>query len=430
MRDKNKYRSDQYDSLSTYKSCNLQDFQFDLGGRLFPEGRLQIAGGKYGNAYASNLNSFNHFRDHGGGSAIDRTTFNASQNEGTFSRGTGETAYLANSTKRMYGKIASGFEYIANVHDYVVGDPRHLYTFGTIFQPDDLDDLGSFKIGERYKVSTKNKSALLPTDTLETSLVTSSLADKATTMIAVGDTTDKYDEQYLYVVGHGDVKIPHTEHHGSETTASVVGYALLTGCVHFGAKNPNTTKDISDDDYPAVSATNGKMGQYKIGAPIHANPFFGVAKTSDVKAGNRSLGGDNGAPSILDVKSSERTKLAAPSDTTKVVSTLKELIVTDHNFNIAGTTEKARFVWHSCVMDQVPDDSKFYIGMSFETHDEHESMVSGTDLTNTVPLHLNLKFDTSKNAQESNQTGDIITSFIHYDCILRIEPDGNVVSSA
>ena len=430
MRDKNKYRSDQYDSLSTYKSCNLQDFQFDLGGRLFPEGRLQIAGGKYGNAYASNLNSFNHFRDHGGGSAIDRTTFNASQNEGTFSRGTGETAYLANSTKRMYGKIASGVEYYAKALDYTQGDCRHLYTFGTIFQPDDLDDLGSFKIGERYKVSTKNKSASVPTDALETSLVTSSLSDKATTMGAVGDTTNKYDEQYLYVIGHGDVKIPHTT--GTDGSLAIHGYALLTGCVHFCAKNPNVTNFVSDDNYPAVSATNGRREQYKVGAPIHANPFFGVAKTSGAKDGNISLGSVVGAPSILEVVKTTGAKLAAPTTTdgTNIVSTLQELIVEDRNFSIAGTTEKARFVWHSCVMDQVPDDSKFYIGMSFETHDEHESMVSGTDLTNTVPLHLNLKFDTSKNAQESNQTGDIITSFIHYDCILRIEPDGNVVSSA
>jgi hypothetical protein len=80
-------------------------------------------------------------------------------------------------------------------------------------------------------------------------------------------------------------------------------------------------------------------------------------------------------------------------------------------------------------MDQIPDDSKFYMGMSFETHDEHESMVSGTDLTNTVPLHLNLKFSTTGGCQERINTGDIITSFVHYDCILRIEPDGGVISS-
>ena len=106
-----------------------------------------------------------------------------------------------------------------------------------------------------------------------------------------------------------------------------------------------------------------------------------------------------------------------------------EVIKKDAQFDFsAGDT--GRFFWNSCVMDQVPDDSKFYIGMSFETHDEHESMVSGTDLTNTVPLHLNLKFSGTNTVQEKVKTGDIITSFIHYDCILRIEPDGNVVSSA
>ena len=80
-------------------------------------------------------------------------------------------------------------------------------------------------------------------------------------------------------------------------------------------------------------------------------------------------------------------------------------------------------------MDQIPDDSKFYLGMSFETHDEHSSLISGTDLTNTVPLHLNLKFNMSDSNQEKVSQGDIITSFIHYDCILRLEPNGDVITS-
>jgi hypothetical protein len=106
----------------------------------------------------------------------------------------------------------------------------------------------------------------------------------------------------------------------------------------------------------------------------------------------------------------------------------KEVIAVDSQFDHA-TGDKARFFWNNCVMDQIPDDSKFYLAMSFETHDEHSSLISGTDLTNTVPLHLNLKFNTSTSNQEKVNQGDIITSFIHYDCILRLEPNGDVITS-
>ena len=88
---------------------------------------------------------------------------------------------------------------------------------------------------------------------------------------------------------------------------------------------------------------------------------------------------------------------------------------------------------YACFLDRVPDDADFYIGQSFETHEEHEKLISGTDLTNTVPLHINMKFaDTNNNTGEVNapiKQGDLLTAFLHYDAVLRIEPDGSVVSS-
>jgi hypothetical protein len=120
-------------------------------------------------------------------------------------------------------------------------------------------------------------------------------------------------------------------------------------------------------------------------------------------------------------------KAPAANFLTHPLDVCKEVIVKDRQFSV--TDDAGRFFWNTCVMDQVPDDSKFYIGMSFETHNEHEAMVSGTDLTNTVPLHLNLKFSGSKNIQEAVNQGDIITSFINYDCVLRLEPNGDVITS-
>jgi hypothetical protein len=85
----------------------------------------------------------------------------------------------------------------------------------------------------------------------------------------------------------------------------------------------------------------------------------------------------------------------------------------------------------ACYLDRVPSDDDFYIGQSFETHDEHSAMISGTDLTNTVPLHINLKFmDTGGDIiNPPVKQGDLLTAFLHYDAVLRIEPDGSVVSS-
>ena len=86
-----------------------------------------------------------------------------------------------------------------------------------------------------------------------------------------------------------------------------------------------------------------------------------------------------------------------------------------------------------CYLDRVPDDKDFYIGQSFETHEEHAAMISGTDMTQTVPLHINVKFGEVANTQgfpnAPVKQGDLLSAFIHYDAVLRIDPSGEVVSS-
>lgn len=75
IRDKDRYRSQYHESLSNYKSGRIIDYQFDLGGRLFPEFPVNVGTNGEASAYANNLNSFNHFRDHNGGAEITRETF-------------------------------------------------------------------------------------------------------------------------------------------------------------------------------------------------------------------------------------------------------------------------------------------------------------------------------------------------------------------
>jgi hypothetical protein len=268
-------------------------------------------------------------------------------------------------------------------------------------------------MGERYKVSVLNG---VSADALsETSNVQSTSKYHADTKIALGDVSNDKDEEYLYVVGYGDITVPHTAKNGGDI--ETLAFINLTGCVHFASK----AKD--KDSGVAVPA----------GGPIHASPYSGIADI-DASAANNVKFGDGsktkGAGSIVDFDKADNAKLAVASahDGLFGLNIVKEVVVKDRHFNYASN-DKARFFWTSCIMDQVPDDSKFYMAMSFETHQEHESMVSGTDLTNTVPLHLNLKFSGDNHVQEKINTGDIITSFINYDCVLRISPDGNVITS-
>ena len=87
----------------------------------------------------------------------------------------------------------------------------------------------------------------------------------------------------------------------------------------------------------------------------------------------------------------------------------------------------------NCVyLDVVADDSDFYIGQSFETHAEHDRIVSGSDMTSVVPLHINMKFSDvalGGNPHPPVKQCDLLTAFIHVDSILRIEADGSVISS-
>ncbi len=241
IRDKDKYRNEYCESLSTYKSGNLEEFQYDLGGRLFPEYKLRLDGARMGNAYANNLSSFNHFRDHGGGSAINPSNFTASQNEKVHKpeSATG-SSYTANPTKRMYGKIANGVQF------FYQNDNEALTTnqvaFGTIFQPDDLDDLASFKIGERYKVTFKkdfSNTTAADGRSLVAVAANQGIADpQAGSAISSTDATEatKTNADYLYVVGTGDIRLPAIETNAGDDGFVQSGVANITGCVFFCTK--------------------------------------------------------------------------------------------------------------------------------------------------------------------------------------------------
>ena len=81
-------------------------------------------------------------------------------------------------------------------------------------------------------------------------------------------------------------------------------------------------------------------------------------------------------------------------------------------------------------VDIIPSDASFYIGCSFETHPEEVSLVSGSDLTNSTPLHVRLRYSTAEGTfYEKRQSSDPFTSFVHIDAVLRLTPSGELISS-
>ena len=81
-------------------------------------------------------------------------------------------------------------------------------------------------------------------------------------------------------------------------------------------------------------------------------------------------------------------------------------------------------------VDIIPSDESFYIGCSFETHPEEVSLVSGSDLTNSTPLHVRLRYSESTgDFYQAMDSSDPFTSFVHIDAVLRLTPSGELISS-
>jgi hypothetical protein len=80
-------------------------------------------------------------------------------------------------------------------------------------------------------------------------------------------------------------------------------------------------------------------------------------------------------------------------------------------------------------VDIIPSDESFYIGCSFETHPEEVALVSGSDLTNSTPLHVRLRYSTATDFNELRDNSDPFTSFVHIDAVLRLTPSGELISS-
>ena len=368
LRDKNKYQSNLYDSLSTYKSGNLEEIQWDMGGKLTPEFPLKLKDDGITNMYSHNLQAWNMFRNLSLGCSVDDTNFASTESSGV-PNGNGATdSYKAMPVRRVYGTwVANGKEaydetkYNDKGHlEWVVsgdaGTVQFTHSVPTLsFVPDNVSDIPLVEMGMRCKMGVS-------TD------VASEATTNALTEVDILGTTS-YTNLQLTTLG-----LDRFFKQKSPASATVIG-----------ANNTNLV--------------DGKNIMYA-GAPCNvawAHSKGVLANASDGTKTREAVSG-LGIPFV----DGQRRPILSKSV----------------GFKQAG--------W----VDVVPSDSSFYIGCSFETHPEEVSLVSGSDLTNSTPLHVRLRYSTEVGTFfEKRQSSDPFTSFVHIDAVLRLTPSGKLISS-
>ena len=84
-------------------------------------------------------------------------------------------------------------------------------------------------------------------------------------------------------------------------------------------------------------------------------------------------------------------------------------------------------------VDIMPDDSQFYISQSFETFPSSPELISGSDLTASVPLVCRLAYESGDDGKTNfysyRDDSDSLVSFVMCDSVVRLTPDGNLISS-
>jgi hypothetical protein len=121
LRDKTKYQDEKYDSLSTYKSGNLEEIQWDMGGKLTPEFPLKLTDDGITNMYSHNLQSWNMFRNLSLGCSVDDTNF-ASTEAIKAPKGNFDKSYTAMPVRRVYGTWVANGKEVYDESQYDVAD--------------------------------------------------------------------------------------------------------------------------------------------------------------------------------------------------------------------------------------------------------------------------------------------------------------------
>ena len=415
LRDSLKYQSAEYDSLSTYKSGGLKEVQWDLGGMQYPQTPLKLQSDGVTNAYSHNLMSFNMFRNHALGCSVDDTNYWST--EGGKPQGVHDASYTALPIRRVYGT------WVANGKEIYLEDT---YKHATI---DALADVAAVLL----QFNGNRKGNKLPTMKLPIAKL------NPLTRVALADINNvnfTHTVGTLHFIPDNAQDIPLVE----------MGMRCKIGC---GVNVPEDEVTLIDNvdiagpdgntrEYTNLSLTTLGLDRFFQGTP--GNPY--VANDNAVKDKNTNWEPDGknvmyaGAPCQVTwahtaaVKDDGTAAVGAGAMAARQVAGIGIPFVDGQNRPILSQRVGTAFRgW----VDAVPDDTSFWIGNSFETHQESPELISGSDLTNSTPLHVRLEYEgefvNTTNFFSGKAVSDPFTSFVNIDAVLRLQPDGTVISS-
>lgn len=412
LRSKDKYSNAEYDSLSTYKSGNLEEVMWDLGGQLYPTQPLKLKDDGVTSLYTHNLQSFNYFRNHNLGCQVNDRNFWSSEASASNQVPTGSASvYKALPIRRVYGT------WVANSKD-AYKSPSTVAGIGA----------GSIAVASAGAVSTVEevKAAVV-------ALIANAEADKPHTpsIVIDGDHNASYVVTTLHFVPDDPKDVVLVEQ-GLRCKMGLAG--KLTDAGIAGEVTETTDKPIKGTPATFTNlATEASVGLDRFflnGPTAQPTDYTDADKAND---NNYSDTAKNvmyaGAPTMV-TWGGLKNDLSANNDI--FVSGLGVPFVDSNNHPILSKEPAFR---QEGWCDLIPSDENFYISNNFETFMENSELVSGSDLTNATPLHIRLIYQGSiketPNVQyfENMDTQDVFTSFIHIDSVLRMQPDGTLISS-
>ena len=406
LRDSAKYQSAEYDSLSTYKSGGLKECQWDLGGMQYPQTPLKLQNDGVTNTYSHGLMSFNMFRNHALGCSVDDTNYWSTE-ASAVSQGLPTSAYKALPVRRIYGT------WVAN--------SKVAYT-GLTAAANITQDAAS-KVLSAASVTALTTAINSRTPTMA---IAAGQKNPLTGLLIASNQT-------AIGLTHMVPTLTFVPDNARDLPLLEMGMRCKMGVS--AALQPQG--EVSSGDDTPISGPQGAMTNLD-DADMGLDRFFskGPAVAPAAYTENTQYKAESanvlyaGAPSSVSWGHTAGSGGGANAVAERYVAGIGIPFVDGKNRPVMS---KRAAVGVSGWVDAVPDDTSFWIGNSFETHQESPELISGSDLTNATPLHVRLEYEgTSEgdaNFFEGKSTSDPFTSFVHIDAVLRLQPDGTLISS-
>ena len=433
LRSKDKYQSPKHDSLSEYKSGNLKELQYDMGSKLFPEYPLKLENDGVVDLYSHNLHSFNMFRNHALGSSIGDANFATTEAKSHAAGGLiTADAFKASTVRRIYGTwCANGKETYDNA--------KHLSASPAVNSLNAIAAAGLTGANVDTAISAAIQGSIGQSYAMTLDAATAGQLKNPLTgvTLANSNTVQFYHTVPTLTFVPDDPRDAHSIDPSMRCKIGVSPTDLpegeATAAANIVVTHPRAA-DTGTADYLNLDKTNLGLDRFYAATPgvvpvAHANGFSGAAKNTNYEhdSGNIMYAG---APAPMSWAHTASGAAGAGTMVARQIAGLGIPFVSGNGQPILSKRVGSAFKgW----VEVLPDDSGFYIGCNFETFPESQDLVSGSDLSSSVPLHLRLEYDagvdSTTNFFAMKDNSDPFTSFVALDAVLRVQPDGTVVSS-